>query len=80
MTHPEIVKKLIGNVNPAGDSSIDEQRFKNLEELCDLVGILVTEISHVAQNRESYEVSVKKLGQYAYDFLVDNLGIKSSHV
>lgn len=31
MTYTEIVNKLVGNIEPVGDSHIDEKRFENLK-------------------------------------------------
>lgn len=77
MTHLEIVQKLIGNIDPVGCSNRDEKRFENLKEMCELVENLVVEIQWVAnRNKDAYESSVKRSGEYAYKFLFDNLGIR----
>jgi hypothetical protein len=77
MTHTEIVQKLIGNIQPLGDSSRDPERFENLKAMCELVNNLVTAIDDVAyQYSESHEYSVKEMGQYADNFLTKTLGIK----
>ena len=48
MTNTDVVKKLIGNVQPYGASHIDEQRFENLKAMCELVGDLMEEIKDAA--------------------------------
>jgi hypothetical protein len=73
MTHAEIVKKLIGNIHPAGDASKDDKRFDNLKEMCDLVSDLVREINEVSKNKDRYEQSMKEAGQYADKFLINIL-------
>lgn len=76
MTHTEIVKKLIGNIHPAGDASRDGERFENLKAMCELVNDLVTEIGNVSyRNRDAYESSVVKARDFAYNFLSRDLGI-----
>jgi len=75
MTHTEIVKKLIGNIQPAGAAHIDPERFENLKTMCDLVNDLVVEIDEVAQKVYSHEHSVKQMGRYANDFMKNDLGI-----
>jgi len=75
MTNTEIVKKLVGNIQPAGDAHIDEERFKNLEAMCELVEDLVEEIDNVINyNREAEQNSIVKARKYADDFLQINLG------
>lgn len=70
MTHYEIVLKLIGNVRPEGDPSIDELASKNLKEMCDLTRNLLEEIDMVLCQRPfAKEYSVKKVQQEALDFL-----------
>jgi len=70
MTHLEIVKKLVGPINPVGESNTDEQRFDNLKTMCELVDSLLTEIHAVNfDNRHSQEFSVKRSADYAKDFI-----------
>lgn len=76
MTHYEIVKKLIGDIQPAGDSSIDPQRLQNLKDMCQLVNELVSDINDVAyRNKNAYQHSIKEMGNYADNFLTTTLGI-----
>ncbi len=75
MTHTEIVKKLIGNINPIGESHIDKERFESLKEMCDLVSNLVSEIKYVARDKNRNEHSMKEMGIYASNFLISELEI-----
>jgi len=72
MTHAEIVRKLVGNINPAGASHIDDERFDNLRTMIDLVEELLGDIQYVTRSAESWEGSVKRSGLYAKKF-IDNL-------
>jgi len=72
----DVVMKLIGPVEPVGESHTDDRRFNNLKELCDLVEELVTEINRVCPNRTCHEHSMKQAGEYAYRFLYERLGIE----
>ncbi len=69
MTHKDIVQKLVGSINPVGDSSRDTERFENLKIMCDLVEDLLEEIKWVTRSAESYESSVKRSGEYAQKFI-----------
>jgi hypothetical protein len=70
MNHHEIVKKLIGRINPVGETNMDNERFKNLKELTALVENLITDIDDMAfNNRDAHEFSVKRAATYATEFL-----------
>jgi len=76
MDYKLIVMKLIGKIDPVGDTNIDNERMENLKNLCQLVNELVGEIAEVEYiNKASYEHSVKAMANYAGKFL-DKLGIK----
>lgn len=76
MTHTEIVMKLIGSIQPAGESNTDAQRFENLKTMCELVNNLITEIDDMAyQNKDAREFSVKRASEYASNFLTKTVGI-----
>jgi hypothetical protein len=64
-----VVNKVIGNINPAGDASRDDIRLSNLVEMCELVELLVNDIRDVSKNKDRYEHSMKKSGEYADNFL-----------
>ena len=66
----EVVKKLIGNVYPAGESHTDEKRFENLELLCEVTQKLVSNIDQISHDyKDVHQASVKKAGEYAQNFL-----------
>lgn len=72
----DVVTKLIGPINPVGDTGVDEQRFENLKATTDLVNDLLRDIDAVAAaNKDRYEASRKLAGRYASDFF-DRIGIK----
>lgn len=78
MNYTEIVKKLIGNIQPAGASHIDPERFKNLKEMCELVNNLVIEIDKVVyDNKHAQQHSIKEMVEYAEDFINNTLRIES---
>lgn len=75
MTLYEVVIKLIGPVNPVGETNKDEERFLNLQAMTELVDKLLTDIDTVAyKNREKVEFSRKRAGEFAKKFL-DKIGI-----
>lgn len=70
----EIVKKLIGPIDPVGETNTDNKRFENLKVMCDLVDKLLTDIDRVIPNKRRAEYSMKRAGEYASDFF-DKTGI-----
>ena len=42
MTNTDVVKKLIGKINPIGETNTDNERFENLKAMCELVNNLIT--------------------------------------
>lgn len=76
MTNTDVVKKLIGNINPIGETNTDNERFENLKALCELVNNLITDIDDMAYlNKDAREFSVKRASQYASNFLAKTVGI-----
>ncbi len=65
----DIVKKLIGPIAPAGDSSVDTARLSNLGQLTELVDELLEDIKDVASTRENGEASIVLAKRAAKKFL-----------
>ena len=73
----EVLKKLIGPIEPVSDSAIDSEREKNLETFINVFREMHTEIDDISyQHRESQYASAKKLGLMCSDQL-DDMGIKN---
>ena len=70
----EVVAKLVGSIQPIGDTNVDNERFANLTVLCELVDKLLTDIDDVAMNKDRAEYSMKRAGQAASKFF-DRMGI-----
>lgn len=76
ISYSAIVMRIVGPINPVGETNTDGARFENLKALCELVNDLVTKIDTVAyENKDSYEFSRKRAGEYAEKFLTKTLGI-----
>jgi len=67
----EITTKLIGPIEPIGDSSQDEKRLNNLKTTADLVDKLLYDISRVVACKGHYAASINKAGSFAYGFMKD---------
>lgn len=75
MTIYDVVKKLLGAIEPIGESNADEKRFHNLQVTTKLIDKLVFDVAAVAKDKGSYQHSVKKTGVFASEFL-EALGIE----
>ena len=71
----DVVRRLVGPIDPVGDQGIDNKRFENLKAMTKLVDRLVGDIDCVAENKLRYEFSMKRAGEFADKFL-DDLGIE----
>ena len=70
----EIVKKLIGEINPVGETNTDNDRFENLKEMCDLVDELLNDIDFLHHYKNNHQFSMKRAAEYASKFQ-DGIGI-----
>ena len=75
MTSYDVVKKLIGEINPIGETHEDSRRLENLENMITLVDHLLSDIDAVALNKGKPEFSLNKAGTVASEYF-DDLGIK----
>ena len=71
MTVANVVERLIGHIDPVGETHIDTKRFASLEELITLVDSLIGGIVSVAEGKTSHLASVRKAGVCAQMFLDD---------
>ena len=72
----EIVKKLVGEINPIGESNTDDTRFENLKIMTELVDKLLTDIDRVAYRyKNNHQFSMKRAADFARKFQ-DNMGIE----
>ncbi len=65
----EVVKKLLGEINPVGESNTDAKRFENLKTTTELVDKLLFDIGHVAGCKTDQRYSMGKAGKFASLFL-----------
>ena len=67
----EIVKKLIGPIDPVGETRADAVRLENLKMAIHLVEEMVSELHGVATHAIRQEFSMAKAGKLADQFLKD---------
>lgn len=65
----DVVCKLVGPIKPIGETNKDNSRFENLKKMTELVDNLITDIDSVSYNNKNrYEFSMKRAGQYAFQW------------
>lgn len=70
MTNTDVVKKLIGEIRPVGDTNEDNKRFENLKSMCELVKELLYEIDNTSCSYPfSKEFSIRRNCDYGINFL-----------
>lgn len=70
-----LVERIVGPIEPAGETHLDGKRYENLVIMCSLVDALVAEIDAVGMHKVSHQASVKKAGEFASEFMTKTLGI-----
>jgi hypothetical protein len=66
----DVVDKLIGNVEPVGETHEDGKRLENLQSMVRLTDHLIERLMQVEKSKNSYMASVKKAGIYANRYLM----------
>lgn len=67
-----VVRKLIGETEPYGDSAIDSKRMKNLDKLIYVVDELLRDVVETAAiGKDRIEGSMKDIGEKAYTELIE---------
>lgn len=65
----DVVRKLVGPIDPVGETHTDAERFKNILAMTVLVDMLLGDLNDVSRHLISHEHSKNKAGKYARDFL-----------
>lgn len=65
----DVVSKLIGPINPVGETHTDSDRFINLNNMIGLVNALLFDISQVSSLHNRDEYSMQMCGKRAKEFL-----------
>lgn len=68
-TTKELTDKIIGKIKPVGDTSEDNIRYENLEELIGVVGCYISEIHDISMRKDAVEYSIKHAGMRAFNFI-----------
>ncbi len=59
----DLVMRMIGEIEPVGETNTDNARFVHLQILLNTLDILINEVTFVLPNERRYEASMKKAGK-----------------
>ena len=65
----DTIMRLIGEVEPVGDTNIDMIRLMNMHRLQELIEALIFEVQHVCIYSNNKEYSMKSIGEDAVNWL-----------
>lgn len=69
-----VIKNLIGKVQPRGETNYDKIAFENLKVLTEVTTKLICDIDEVAyNNKDRHEASIKKAGDLANKWCKEHL-------
>ena len=64
-----VVTKLVGPIDPVGETNADSVRLDNIKRLTELVGKLIDDLKFVERNADRHEASRKAIGIHSRKFL-----------
>ncbi len=76
MNSDEIIKvidKLVGGIEPQGETNIDNERFENLKTLTEVLEHYHQKVYDVSYYKKRQEYSVKRAGEFADKFITDSV-------
>ena len=77
----EVVEKLVGKINPIGETTIDDIRFKKLKVMTELANELLMDIADVGfRYRNNQQFSMKKASNFAKNFLAEEIVILQANI
>lgn len=70
MTHTDVIRKLIGHINPVGETNSDNEAFQNIKKQCEVINDLLEDVQRIASlHRNRQEYSMKRVGTLAQEFI-----------
>lgn len=70
MNIDEILNKLLGDIQPLADSSIDGERICNIENYNDAIYFLVKELLEASKWKNDYRQSAREIGKQCNNILL----------
>ena len=67
----EVVRELIGEIKPCGDSAIDKERRTNLHKLIHVMDVLLDDVCEITTQRDRKEGSICQMVDMVEDAIMD---------
>ena len=71
----DVIRKLVGPIEPVGETNADDKRYENLKVMVHLIDIMLSDVDAVSVYKDSPQYSKKRASRYAIEFF-NSLGIK----
>lgn len=65
----QIIYSICGEIEPYGDTNIDEERFENIENYYEALFFIVSKLQKSAKLKDRQEFSIKKIAEKCEDIL-----------
>lgn len=75
MSITEILRKLLGEIEPYGDTNIDRKRYANIANYYEALSFIISKLKESAKLKDRQEYSINKIAIECYDILKE-YGIK----
>lgn len=69
MNISEILKRLLGEIEPYGDTRIDEERYKNIPNYEEALDFIISKLKTSAKLKDRAEYSIQKIATECDDVL-----------
>lgn len=66
----DVIKKLVGPIEPVGETRADDDRFENLKIIIAIMQKLIYDLKDVASHKDCQEYSRSRAGTLANNFLL----------
>ena len=65
----EILRKLLGEIEPYGDTNIDKERYENIQNYYEVLSFIISKLRESAKLKDRQEYSINKIANECYDIL-----------
>lgn len=69
MSTSEILRRLLGEIEPYGDTAIDEKRYLNIQDYYEALCFIISKLRASAKLENRNEYSIKKIARECKDIL-----------
>lgn len=67
----EILERLLGKIEPVGETNEDNKRFENLDRYREVLNFIIDRLLICANYKNDNRYSVNKIGEEAFEILKD---------